>query len=525
MRRSSRRTAGVVGLLALGVLWCAVPSGALPGTAASSNLPVPAAWGPKPSVSYTSVACAAVGSCTTIGLFAGAHRDQYPASDVEKAGSWSTPTTFALPSNGESVTFGLGFRSIACPAQGSCVAVGSYAATGKGIAPMVAVESGGAWGAATDPISLPSGTRSAILTGVWCEAVGSCIAVGSTFSGGGFFVQDVGGSWQSPIDLPIPSNLAVAKPVTAIPRAIDCTDTTDCVVVGGFQGPSEGSSELGMVDIERSGTWTTKVYVGPVIPGYGSELSVDTVTCTSLESCVGGGTLLTKGNALVPFAIEDTSGKWGPVTVLPWRFAWPESDGGSLNDVACASASRCVAVGELQGRSYGNTSGDGGAFPVAYTYAAGHWSPPALIEPPARPSPSGGAVLSAIACPSLHGCVAVGSTTPRASPAVDQYPYAAVIAPISAASPPSAPIGLDVGKARGVFQVLWSMSMPEGGAPIIRFSVTAASPGERRLSCVSVAFSCRLNGVAPHHRYTISVTATNAVGRSGPAAHGIYLGE
>jgi hypothetical protein len=529
VRRSAQRTRRVLSVLAVGVLWCAVPAGALPGTTATSSLPVPAAWGSMPQVAYTSVACAEVESCTTIGTFAGAHGVQNPASDVELDGSWSTPTTFSLPSGGEPVSFGLGFRSVSCPTQGSCVAVGTYAdpVKGKGFEPMVATQTHGVWGAATDPLTLPAGDTSGELTGVWCQVAGSCVVVGLSFGNGevftGFMDNEVSGTWQPPSTLPVPSSTKVGRPVRAFPTALACTDANDCVVVGSFKGPSVGSSELGMVEVERNGAWTVKAYVGPTMPGFGSELYVDTVACTSLDLCVGGGTLLDKANALVPFAIVGHAGQWGPVSVLPWRYAWPESGGGAVNDVACAGATRCMAVGELQGLNFGNTSGNGGAFPVAYTYAAGHWSPPSLIEPPARPL-SGGATLSAVACPSPTGCVAVGSTTPQVGSPNDLSPYAAVVAPIKAVSRPTAPIRLHVGRGRGLLQVSWSMRTAEGGAPIQRFTVVATSPGAPTLTCVSTALSCRLRGVALHHRYTISVSATNAAGRRGAAAHGSYLG-
>jgi hypothetical protein len=81
--------------------------------------------------------------------------------------------------------------AVACPATGSCVAVGSYA--GK---PMAVSQSAGVWGRA---VPLPGPDYSSLA----CDALGSCVAVGLS-TGGLTAVSEVAGSWGQPYEIAMP---------------------------------------------------------------------------------------------------------------------------------------------------------------------------------------------------------------------------------------------------------------------------------------------------------------------------------
>jgi hypothetical protein len=138
---------------------------------------------------YLSISCPAAGDC--IG-----------SADIDDTGDWisvatvitQTPSgwTSAIlpepsgvdPDGGQADGAGTSVRSLACPAIGSCVAVGFYYDTKGGNWPLAETLSGGTWTASLVPDPAGSGTdaegdQSAGLFGVGCSSDGSCGAGGS----------------------------------------------------------------------------------------------------------------------------------------------------------------------------------------------------------------------------------------------------------------------------------------------------------------------------------------------------------
>ncbi len=127
------------------------------------------------------IACSRAGSCT-----AGGFDDPFESQAIvvtESNGRWHTTRSLVLPPQGNVEPRGL-VNGIACTGPGNCVAVGVYyvGEPTTGSLPFVAVQSHGAWSDA-HTIKMPKGAATADtfsgLTSVACPALGSCWAVGT----------------------------------------------------------------------------------------------------------------------------------------------------------------------------------------------------------------------------------------------------------------------------------------------------------------------------------------------------------
>ena len=86
----------------------------------------------------------------------------------------------------------------------------------------------------------------------------------------------------------------------------------------------------------------------------------------------------------------------------------------------------------------------------------------------------------------------------------------------SAIAVPMAPAGVSATSASGSALVSWLAPAYDGGSAVTAYTVTA-SPGGATCSTAPPTTSCTLNGLSSGTTYTLSVTATNAVGTSSPA--------
>lgn len=146
---------------------------------------------------YFSISCQADGTCVATGNINDSGQwSSRPAVMTESGGSWTS--AFApLPSTPDAAGYpaaasGASLRGLACPAEGSCVAVGFYPDTGGGFWGLVETLNGGSWTAATVPDPSGSGSDSnpsryygvasnqyTGLFGVGCAPDGSCGAAGT----------------------------------------------------------------------------------------------------------------------------------------------------------------------------------------------------------------------------------------------------------------------------------------------------------------------------------------------------------
>jgi hypothetical protein len=125
-----------------------------------------------------SVSCPAAGSCVAIGNYDVSSIERETVIETLSGGSW-TAATAPAPAGGNDVDL----QALSCPAAGSCVAAGYYEDQSRALHPLIDTLSGGTWTATTAPTSSlnPGPWTSPTLTfrSLSCPAAGSCFAVGS----------------------------------------------------------------------------------------------------------------------------------------------------------------------------------------------------------------------------------------------------------------------------------------------------------------------------------------------------------
>jgi hypothetical protein len=152
------------------------------GQAAEVTSPANAATGASTRARLSSVSCPATGACVTVGNYTTTLGVVEAMTATETSGSWEPATAISPPANTFSAPEA-SFASVSCRSVGSCVTIGPYGQPSAYPSAMVATESAGSWGAASQitapPPDPPTGEpASTLLSSVACPATESCVAVG-----------------------------------------------------------------------------------------------------------------------------------------------------------------------------------------------------------------------------------------------------------------------------------------------------------------------------------------------------------
>jgi hypothetical protein len=300
----------------------------------------------------------------------------------------ATPTAIEapLPPNGGGSSVG----ALACPAPGSCVAVGSYSAP-RGQEGLIETLANGTWTATKAPKPANAYRYQASLDpmAVACSAVGSCVAVGSYHSTAGqrgLIEILANGRWTAR-GAPLPKN-AVSIQTTAQLDAVACPSAKSCVAFGLYN--TKGQNQVGVIDTMLGRKWSPTRAPLPSNASIGQSLQVTALTCPAPGSCVGTGTYSDISGDTEGLIETLSGGSWAPSEA-----PLPDDAGAipnvSLNAVACPSPGSCDVVG-----GYQDANGDGEG--LIETLAGGTWSPLGTAG-------TGG--YDALACPDSDSCVAV----------------------------------------------------------------------------------------------------------------------
>ena len=281
----------------------------------------------------------------------------------------ATPSWHAVPSANPPAPASVRLGSVACATATTCFA------TGGGL---VLRSTGAVWGLTSLP--RPTGSVGLTIAGIDCPTATSCTAVGryASSDGGGSVVEtwdgtawtlqarpDAGGSHRSLV-------------------AVSCWSASQCVAVG-FDYVDSGAS-TSLIQRWDGGSWRTEQL--PTAP-LGSSRELTDVACPGPTACLVVGSISGDPNSEV-------------VRQLAYRLdgtTWTNTSTPALGDrdyltgVACASETRCFAVGVQAYPSLGFVERwDGTA-----------WSPVSL-----PPSGSAESSLRAVNCLPGAGCTAVG---------------------------------------------------------------------------------------------------------------------
>jgi IPT/TIG domain len=339
-------------------------------------------------------------------------------------------------------------NGLACASASFCVAVGSYNDTG-GKDGLIDALSSGSWSATVAPepstnvAGVGAGTdadsrQSASLAAVACPAAGNCFAVGQYKDANGYtygLIDALANNAWSATAAPEPSTNGFGTAAgtdtsgkqSASLDAISCPSTSSCFAVGQYED-ADGNT-FGLIETYASGAWSAVAAPEPTsdpvsaaaansTTGLGSA-NLTAVTCPTSTGCVTVGTYTDADTNTIALGEQLTNGAWLPTAAtepatnpLGTGPGYATSGGGraAFNDVSCAAAGNCVAVGyynDSNHRRYGFID----------ALASSTWSPSAAPEPSTNASSAGPgtdtdahgfATLLSVSCASTSSCVAVG---------------------------------------------------------------------------------------------------------------------
>ncbi len=233
---------------------------------ATADISTPAGIGALTGVSCWSAGnCTAVGGVITVsGGFAG-----LPIVTTETNGVWSAASNLSAPGNAG------GFSSVSCWSTRNCTAVGEGGVVVQGAEPepLVATETNGVWGAASESSTSSGQGR---FYGVSCTSAGNCTAVGDdgTSSVEPLVATETSGAWDAAGDLSAPSGVGELT-------GVSCTSAGNCTAVG--ENPTALAEPF--VATETSGAWSATSALS--LPGDHGDLGG--VSCPSTGECTAVG--------------------------------------------------------------------------------------------------------------------------------------------------------------------------------------------------------------------------------------------
>lgn len=330
------------------------------------TLDEPAKLTGSPSSRLTSVACASASSCMAVGFYEH-DGDNLAFADLWNGARW---TAKAVPSPAGARSSDL--SGVACLSATSCVAVGSDG-TGSGELTLAESWNGSSWKAMKTPDKSKSYNN---LAAVACNT-GRCLAVGSYTSGPRTLPLSLalkGTTWT----MTTPTSPAGGSTLLG---GVACYSETACVAVGRFQG--DAATQV-LIDSWNGTSWSSMTPA--TADGW-----LNSVTCLASKFCVAVGA----GSQLLAMSWNGTNWATSPV-LTPTA---PLKTNFSLNGVACASASTCVAAGVTAAAATNST------VTLAETLSGGSW----LVTPtPDLPGPTQ-VSWNAVSCTSATACVVSGS--------------------------------------------------------------------------------------------------------------------
>ncbi len=316
-------------------------------------------------------------SCTTASCIAVGDYVNRSGADVTLAERWNG-TSWAIqptpnPSGAQSFSF---LAGVSCIAPGACEAVG-----GSDAGIVAERWNGTRW--RLQAVPAPAGAQFAQLNSVSC-AVSSCEAVGGYVNSSGAVVP-LGDRWNGAAwhaqSTPNP-----ARASFNILGGVSCPSPSDCTAVG--LGNGDGTP-FTLGERWRDGRWRLQAVPSPT---GAAENQLNGIACPATDRCVAVGTAGPTRGVLSTEALRWNGTRWRnqPIPTVP---------GASLNALACASPSACMAVG-------GSDSGV-----LAERWNGTRWR----IVP--APTPKGAVFsgLGGVSCLSPSFCMATGAYSASSS--------------------------------------------------------------------------------------------------------------
>jgi hypothetical protein len=416
------------------------------------------------------VACTAPTSCVAVGFSVNSAGIRRALAEQRQGSSWSLMNAVNV-GTGANVLAG-----VACPASTTCVAVGS-SITGGALAPLIETWNGTGWTVVPSPNPGAAGSE---LSAVSCSDVSACVAVGDMVDALGVvrtLVEQWDGATWTVVTVPSPG------PAAAVLDGVSCPSPTDCVAVG-YQTDFGGNQHT-LVESTSGAGWSV---VASPAPSYNSVLLG--VTCTSTTNCVAVGW---QASALGHQLIETWHGvAWtAPVITKP-----AGARTASLDSISCTTAARCLAVGHSNNGAVTRT--------LVQAWNGSSW--------PIQTSPNPGTVdssLVGVSCATATSCVAVGH---RAASLV----ASTLVVTGTAAPDVTAPTETISTPAAGSYLV-------RGQSATANYRCVDETGGSGAVSCAGTVANGAPVDTSVSGAQTFSVTGTDGAGNSATANAGFTV--
>jgi hypothetical protein len=334
---------------------------------------------------------------------------------------------------------------ISCASPTACLSVGVHevdSSTASSITPFAARLHAGAWKAV--PVKTPKGAKFDIPTGVSCKAATFCLVTGVALT-----------NTAGPVPFALAWDGTTLTPVAAPPlpaHTVGVVDAVSCVAVNSCVAVGDGTTMNTGTDVRIIWTWNGAAWARTTVPDAdpGTMTELYGLHCLSVTSCIvigygpittgsssGADTLLAaswNGTAFTDLHAPQPSGVsmavfnglscvsahscavvgdgyngntgfsspafaevWNGKTWTVTKWSGPKGDTiAELNDVSCASAVRCIAVGD-HGTAKSGT-------PAALGWNGSKWT----VLKVAGPGTGKAAAFEAVSCPVNGKCVTTG---------------------------------------------------------------------------------------------------------------------
>lgn len=312
-----------------------------------ASLPIDQLPGSYSITAQTGLACTASNNC-----FVGVSVQQQNAQTNEYSGAyvqrWNgkrfVTTSSGVPSSSE-------LDDITCPTSDDCLIAGALLT--NGVAPLIDRWNGSAW----HQVDVPHPSGGSWFEGVACQAKANCVGVGGRLTSGSTyhaFAERWNGTRWSMMTVPHPAGQSADQLY-----GVSCPTRHRCIAIGveNEQGRSRTYS-----DIWNGRRWHL---VTVPAPPKGSFSDVESIDCPSKDSCFGAG-YVRPYRGIYP--AHPVIYRWNGSGWRVARLATRVKDRLHVfNDVACASATSCVAVGWGRNKS-------GYAVAMSATWTGQPWS-------------------------------------------------------------------------------------------------------------------------------------------------------
>jgi hypothetical protein len=282
------------------------------------------------------------------------------------------------------------FADMDCTSTTNCFAVGSSGFPPD--TPLVERWNGTEW--SLDSVPVPASTTHAWLTSIACPSPTLCLATGNAATASS--EPDVADSFVDRWDGTSWSLTTTAVPVggTGVAlKAISCVDATDCFAVGSY-----ATSAFPVHTLSERWNGTAWAVVASPNPFASGSASLVDVACSTATSCIAIG-------AYSPNGARSFSEHWNG---LSWSLLAtatppipPTPDGSSLQSVSCTSSTDCFAAGRY-------SSEEVTSLPWLQHFDGANWTN-ATTPNLGIPVTAAGGGLAAVSCATTAACLAVGS--------------------------------------------------------------------------------------------------------------------